>query len=153
MASFVLASSNHPERIDEALLKRPSRFDRVFHVSLPALPERTEYLTKLLSGPLFAERFNSSTEMDHAASVVAEASEGLTPAHLKEAAISAALALTHEADPEKDEDGAGGADGADGAGFEDTLLDQVKSLRAYLRSARLPEEFGEIKSPREHFGF
>ena len=144
---FVLASSNHPERIDEALLKRPSRFDRVFHVSLPALPERIKYLTKLLSGPLFAERFRSSEDTGNAASVVAEASEGLTPAHLKEAAISAALALTHEEGPEKDKDG------ADGAGFEDTLLDQVKSLRAYLRSARLPEELGEIKSPREHFGF
>ena len=34
---LVLASSNHPERVDEALLKRPSRFDRVFKIGLPSL--------------------------------------------------------------------------------------------------------------------
>ena len=29
---LILASSNHPGKIDEALLKRPSRFDRIFHL-------------------------------------------------------------------------------------------------------------------------
>jgi SpoVK/Ycf46/Vps4 family AAA+-type ATPase len=48
---LVLASSNHPERVDEALLKRPSRFDRVFRIGLPAEAQRREYCLRLLARP------------------------------------------------------------------------------------------------------
>ncbi len=40
----MLATTNHPERIDPALLDRPSRFDRKYHFELPALAERERYL-------------------------------------------------------------------------------------------------------------
>ncbi len=40
-----LATTNYPERLDPAILNRPSRFDRKYHFELPALPERIAYVT------------------------------------------------------------------------------------------------------------
>ncbi len=40
----VLATTNHPERLDPALLDRPSRFDRKYYFELPAPRERERYL-------------------------------------------------------------------------------------------------------------
>jgi ATP-dependent 26S proteasome regulatory subunit len=41
---IVLATTNHPERIDPAILDRPSRFDRKYHFDLPESEERRAYL-------------------------------------------------------------------------------------------------------------
>jgi len=41
----ILATTNHPERLDPAILDRPSRFDRKYLFTLPALPERVAYIT------------------------------------------------------------------------------------------------------------
>lgn len=41
----ILATTNHPEKLDPAILDRPSRFDRKYHFNLPALAERTQYIT------------------------------------------------------------------------------------------------------------
>ena len=46
---LIMASSNHPEKIDEALRKRPSRFDRVVHIGMPALRERETYCLRILT--------------------------------------------------------------------------------------------------------
>lgn len=40
-----LATTNHPERLDPAILNRPSRFDRKYPFDLPELPERLAYLS------------------------------------------------------------------------------------------------------------
>jgi AAA+ superfamily predicted ATPase len=41
----VLATTNHPEKLDPAILDRPSRFDRKYYFDLPAPRERDAYLT------------------------------------------------------------------------------------------------------------
>ena len=41
-----LATTNHPERLDPAILDRPSRFDRKYHFDLPAAGERHAFLTR-----------------------------------------------------------------------------------------------------------
>ncbi len=41
----VLATTNHPERLDPAILERPSRFDRKYLFGLPTPEERRDYLT------------------------------------------------------------------------------------------------------------
>ncbi|HEY0756709.1 MAG TPA: ATP-binding protein [Ktedonobacteraceae bacterium] len=41
----ILATTNHPERLDPAILDRPSRFDRKYLFNLPVLAERIKYLT------------------------------------------------------------------------------------------------------------
>jgi ATPase family associated with various cellular activities (AAA) len=40
----ILATTNHPERLDPAILDRPSRFDRKYYFDLPAEAERAAYL-------------------------------------------------------------------------------------------------------------
>ena len=40
----VLATTNHPERLDTAIVNRPSRFDRKYHFELPADAERENYI-------------------------------------------------------------------------------------------------------------
>src|SRR2546426_1041679 len=40
----VIASTNHPEKLDPAILDRPSRFDRKYRFDLPALAERLVYV-------------------------------------------------------------------------------------------------------------
>ncbi len=39
-----LATTNHPERLDPAILDRPSRFDRKYPFNLPQLAERNAYI-------------------------------------------------------------------------------------------------------------
>lgn len=137
---LVVASSNHPERVDEALLKRPSRFDRVFYLGLPALPERKAYAKRLLSRPGLAAWFAGPEELEGAAQRIAEHTEGLTPAHLKEAILSATLGLIDE-----------GEDAATTP--EAKILGEAESLRAFLRQARDPHKLGELRSPAETTGF
>jgi len=40
----VLATTNHPEKLDTAILDRPSRFDRKYHFNLPSESERLAYV-------------------------------------------------------------------------------------------------------------
>jgi hypothetical protein len=41
---MTVATTNHPERLDPAILVRPSRFDRKYTFRLPEFPEREKYL-------------------------------------------------------------------------------------------------------------
>jgi len=42
----VLATTNHPEKLDSSILERPSRFDRKYYFQLPADEERRAYVAK-----------------------------------------------------------------------------------------------------------
>ncbi len=129
---LIIASSNHPERIDEALLKRPSRFDRVYHIGLPARTERFRYSKQLLErSPVPG---NADFDLEALASRVADASEGFTPAFLKEAFLSAMLAEAQAGHTEMT------------ATFGDSVMEQVDALKRYLKKARNPEVFAEMAS-------
>lgn len=82
---LILATTNHPDRIDSALVHRPSRFDRVWRLALPCLGLRSQYLR---------EAFPS---LDRAVfRQIATQSEGWSFAYLKELRISASIAAAHE---------------------------------------------------------
>jgi hypothetical protein len=131
---LVIASSNHPGKIDEALLKRPSRFDRVFHIGLPAAPERKEYCRRILSSPTMAEHLDDSLNIDNLASLVADGSEGFTPAYLKEALISAALTCAQAGATVLDER------------FTEAVLAQVAELKSHIRRMKNPDALVEMQS-------
>ena len=136
---LVLASSNHPERVDEALLKRPSRFDRVFKIGLPATPERERYCLQLLNGLDFLEGL-SGLDTRKLAAEVARRSNGFTPAHLKEAFVGAALELAHEGS------GPGMLGTDDGKEeYARAVLEHVEKLRKYNREARDPNKLAEAR--------
>ncbi len=82
----VLASTNHPERLDASILDRPSRFDRKFYFELPAHAERLAYLNKWNSQLEFEMRLS-----DEATHELAAATEGFSFAYLKEATLSALM--------------------------------------------------------------
>lgn len=82
----VLATTNHPERLDPALVNRPSRFDRKYHFDLPEPAERLAYI----------QAWNDTVEAalrlpDEALPTVAEATEGFSFAYLKELFLSAMM--------------------------------------------------------------
>lgn len=43
---FIVATTNHVHKIDEALVSRPSRFDRLYHIDLPSDNARKELLLR-----------------------------------------------------------------------------------------------------------
>jgi ATP-dependent Zn protease len=136
---FVIASSNHPERIDVALLKRPSRFDRVFHLGLPAEAERAEYGHRLLSRGALASRIASDLDVRALTAQIARDSDGFTPAYLKEVYLAAALALAQRGVEKL------------GAAYADECREQLKILRDQLKKTRDAAALGELES--QEIGF
>ena len=132
---LIIASSNHPGKIDEALLKRPSRFDRVFHIGLPALNERRAYCQRLLARSSLAAQMTPSLDVAVLAQQVAERTEGFTPAYLKEAFVAAALRQAQE-----------GTDALDER-FGEAVLGQIEELRAYLHQMKDPDALADFVTP------
>lgn len=85
---LIIATTNHPEKIDRALLDRPSRFDRKFHFPLPEPRERRRYLERWRESLEPALRFTDDTL--HA---LADGSSGFTFAYLKELTFGAMMAF------------------------------------------------------------
>ena len=81
-----IATTNHPEKLDPAILERPSRFDRKYHFELPGIAERRRYLGS------WNLRLRSAMRMpDDELDRLAEASEGLSFAYLKELVLSSMM--------------------------------------------------------------
>jgi len=91
---LVIATTNHPERLDDALLQRPSRFDRVFHYTLPGFDERLKLLE------LRAKDRYSKAALEK----IARSSGGFTMAYIQETAVSALMLSVHENRKPCDED-------------------------------------------------
>jgi len=75
----VLATTNHPEKLDSSILDRPSRFDRKYYFRLPAWSERLKYI----------ERWNEHVQpeirvTETGAATLASRTEGFSFAYLKE---------------------------------------------------------------------
>lgn len=87
---IVLATTNHPDRIDSAIIDRPSRFDRKYHFHLPTLEQRREYLSSWQQR-LGDEAGWKSQEID----ALALSTDGFSFAYLKELVISAVMKWMH----------------------------------------------------------
>ncbi len=138
---LIIASSNHPGKIDEALLKRPSRFDRVFHIGLPGLEERAEYCRRLLARSALSPRLSAFLDTETLAQDVAARTDGFTPAYLKEAFLSAALQQAQEGVALLD------------APFAAAVLVQVDELKAHLKRMNDPEALVEMTAGNGALGF
>jgi len=108
----VLATTNHPERLDPAILDRPSRFDRKYHFNLPARKERATYI----------DQWNRSLESelklsDKSVSRAAESTEGFSFAYMKELFLSSMMQWMTE----------GGA-----AKMDQIIADRAKMLREQM---------------------
>lgn len=83
---LVLATTNHPDKLDASILDRPSRFDRKYYFQLPEAAERLAYVDKW-NNELQAELRISTTV---ARSVVGE-TEGFSFAYLKELLVASTV--------------------------------------------------------------
>lgn len=129
---LLIASSNHPQKIDEAFLKRPSRFDRVFHIGLPAVTERAEFCRRVLTRSQLAERLAPELDVAALSQKIADKSDGFTPAYLKEALTAGALTLAQE-----------GVTSLDNR-YADAVLAQVDELKQTLRRLKDPAALAEM---------
>jgi hypothetical protein len=87
---LIVATTNHPEKLDASLTDRPSRFDRVYVIGNPAADVRAAYLRSCFKES-FDERYVKWTD-------------GLTIAQVKETWITACLEAIHagRSEPEPD---------------------------------------------------
>lgn len=88
---LMIGSTNHLDKLDPAIAKRPSRFDRKYHFKLPGAKERELYAQywreKLL-------RRNEGLEFpEELCAVISELTEGFSFAYLKELFVMALLSL------------------------------------------------------------
>jgi len=79
----VPATTNHPEKLDAAILDRPSRFDRKYHFNLPAAEERSAYVQKWNNELQPQLRLSEA-----AAAAVVKKTENFSFAYLKELFVS-----------------------------------------------------------------
>ncbi len=108
---LVIATTNHPEKLDRSILDRPSRFDRKFHFPLPGEAERRAYLSKWSAAQVAAMRLS-----DGGIAQLARHTKGFTFAYLKELMLSAALRF------------------ADGGHIETLAFDVLKELTEQMTS-------------------
>jgi ATPase family associated with various cellular activities (AAA) len=89
-----IASTNHPERLDPALMARPSRFDRKYHFGLPNEAARLAYLE------LWRTRVDSAMRPSEAAiTELAAGTEGFSFAYVKELLIAATVRWAARPEP------------------------------------------------------
>lgn len=110
----VLATTNHPERLDPAILDRPSRFDRKYHFEDPAREARLAYLN-LWNGTLDSELRLSEAGLPH----IADATDGFSFAYLKELFLSSMMRWITAPGPEN---------------MDAVMLIQAKALREQMSS-------------------
>lgn len=81
-----LATTNHPERLDSAIVERPSRFDRKYHFELPAPIERKAYIR------MWNDTLKDNMRLsDAGVSQIAELTDNFSFAYLKELCISSMI--------------------------------------------------------------
>jgi hypothetical protein len=121
---LLIATCNEPDKLDPALIHRPSRFDRVWRFELPKYEQRLDLLRKR-GGGFFSES---------ALQTAAHRSEGFSMAYVQEIVVNTLLACAHNETCPNDE----------------SLLSSLETLREQRKSASKP---GESVDEHESVGF
>lgn len=112
---LTIATTNHADQLDPAILDRPSRFDRKYHFTLPGFRERLAYLQTWSRASRDEARL-----ADSALEALSGATEGFSYAYLKELVLSALVRWISDART---------------APLSEVLAGQVGSLREQMQSA------------------
>jgi len=115
----VLATTNHPERLDPSILDRPSRFDRKYYFELPRERERLAYVAKWNQDLQIEMRVT-----ERGAREVVRGTEGFSFAYLKELFVTAMVQWISV--------------GGKGS-MDSVLLSQTKALRSQMNQAASKE--------------
>lgn len=87
---MMIGSTNYLERLDPGISKRPSRFDRKYHFTLPAMSERIQYCDYWRSRLATNKAIDYPPELSKA---IAELTQDFSFAYLKEAFITSLLII------------------------------------------------------------
>ncbi len=83
---LILGTTNHPERLDPAILERPSRFDRKYTFDLPSVEERVRYLD------MFSSQLEPRLQLSkQGCELIGDATTGYSFAYLKELFLSSMM--------------------------------------------------------------
>ena len=91
---LVIATTNQPDRLDPAIVARPSRFDRLFEIGPPASIERDRF---------FAARFGDNLNASAREELVQRTS-GMSMAFIQEVFVGAALRALDRGEPPSEAD-------------------------------------------------
>lgn len=117
---LTLATTNYPEKLDPAILDRPSRFDRKYHFELPAPAERAAYLSR------WNTRLGAELQLsEQGLQIAVDRTDGFSFAYLKELMVSATMAWMSTAQP---------------GTMDAVIADQAQLLRSQMRTAQPAEE-------------
>jgi AAA+ superfamily predicted ATPase len=120
-----LATTNHPDRLDEAILERPSRFDRKYYFHLPGHAEREAYLH------LWNRKLQPGMQItDSTVNQLADFTDGFSFAYIKELFLSTMMEWMQNKVPEI---------------MGSMLIGQVKKLREQIEQAKLKSEKGKYE--------
>ena len=81
-----IATTNHPERLDPALLERPSRFDRKYLFDVPSAEERRRYLARWR-----ARVDDEARPTEEVIARIAERTQGFSFAYLQELTLASMM--------------------------------------------------------------
>lgn len=90
----VLATTNHPEKLDPAILERPSRFDRKYYFQLPAAAERRAYIENWNEGLQADMRISKSV-----AAGLVDKTKDFSFAYLKELVVASMMQWISSSEP------------------------------------------------------
>ncbi|MCX5784545.1 MAG: ATP-binding protein [Elusimicrobia bacterium] len=122
---LVIATTNYPEKIDPALILRPSRFDRVWNFPLPDYAARLKLLKKKANGYFAGSVLET----------LAKQSGGFSMAYVQEIFASATSLAIRENRQVADKD----------------MLKSVEILKKQIKSA--PRSAAEVGNSSQHLGF
>jgi transitional endoplasmic reticulum ATPase len=113
---LIIGSTNHIDRLDTSITRRPSRFDRKFHFKAPSEAERNLY------AQYWQQKLKSNEDIDFSdevCRVVAESTEGFTFAYLKELFVQTLLMHITGNSDDTDEDSSEKQGTSETSGTED----------------------------------
>ncbi|KAJ9498907.1 hypothetical protein H2202_005584 [Exophiala xenobiotica] len=92
---FMIGSTNHLDRLDPGIAKRPSRFDRKFLFPNPSIDERVQYCH------YWQKKLRDNKEIefpDEICQAAAKITDGFSFAYIQEAFVTALLSIAREKD-------------------------------------------------------
>ena len=113
---IVIATTNHPQKLDSSILDRPSRFDRKYYFQLPAESERLAYVAR------WNEELQPELRVSESGAqrVVGE-TEGFSFAYMKELFVAATVEWM--------------SSGGNGS-MDDVIITQTELLRAQMKTKK-----------------
>ncbi|KAF9000853.1 P-loop containing nucleoside triphosphate hydrolase protein [Cyathus striatus] len=140
---LTIATTNHPERIDDSILNRPSRFDVKYNFTLPERDIRKTFSLKWIKK---VQELGNDTGIDfddpeRTANIVADKTESWSFAFLKELFVSFMLRVAHD----KATGSKKSINGSTVVGSETVLLDQADKLASQIIKAKDKEEKKKAK--------